>query len=139
MILGVAADETVCPIVKRIWTPSWVLFSGAYVLWILAAFYFIVDVLEWKRWAMPLVVLGVNSILLYLMSQLMRGWVEHQLDIHFGMRNLTPAWLERTLQIGHGESIFSGPFESVTRRTGAMIVFWLICTWLYLQRTFVRI
>jgi len=139
MILGVAAGETVCPIVKKIWTPSWVLFSGAYVLWMLAAFYLIVDVLEWKRWALPLVVLGVNSILLYLMSQLMRPWIESQLDIHFAMRNLTPGWIERTLDIQRGQSIFDGPYQSITRRTGAMIVFWLICLWLYLQRTFIRI
>ena len=140
MVLAVAAGETeACPIVKRIWTPSWVLFSGAYVLWILAAFYFIVDVLEWKRWTLPLVVLGVNSILLYLMSQLMRPWIETQLDHLAGLRNMTPAWLERALNIQHGDSIFDGPFKSITRRTGAMIVFWLICTWLYIQRTFIRI
>jgi heparan-alpha-glucosaminide N-acetyltransferase len=139
MVLGVAAGETACPIIKRIWTPSWVLFSGAYVLWILAAFYFVADVLEWKRWTLPLVVLGVNSILLYLMGQLMRPWVEAQLDIHFGLRNVTTAGVERLLAIQHGDSIFSGPYEPILRRTGSMIVFWLICLWLYLQRTFIRI
>jgi predicted acyltransferase len=139
MGLGVAAGETACPIVKRIWTPSWVLFSGAYVIWGLAAFYTIVDVFEWKRWAFFLVVLGVNSILLYMMGSLMRPWVESQLRIHFGMNNVTPGWLERFLEIQHGQSIFDGPYSSITRRTGAMIVFWLICVWLYLQRTFVRI
>ena len=34
----------VCPVVKRIWTPSWVLFSGGWCFLILAAFYAVVDV-----------------------------------------------------------------------------------------------
>jgi predicted acyltransferase len=139
MALGLAAGHTVCPIVKRIWTPSWVLFSGAYCLWILGAFYAVIDVVGFKRLAFPLVVLGVNSILLYLMGQLLRPWVVSQLDIHFGMRNLTPGWLERALEIQHGQSIFSGPYSPITRATGAMAVFWLICLWLYRQRLFIRI
>jgi heparan-alpha-glucosaminide N-acetyltransferase len=139
MILGIAAGMTACPIIKRIWTPSWVLFSGAYVLWMLAAFYAVIDMLQWKRWAFPLIVLGVNSILLYFMGQLIRPWVESQLDIHLGLRNVTPAFLEKLLDIQHGQSIFDGPYRPITQRTGAMIVFWLICLWLYLQRTFIRI
>src|SRR5262249_55997524 len=77
------AVEPYCPIVKRIWTPSWVLFSGAYVLWMLGAFYAVIDVIGFKWWAFPLVVLGVNSILLYLMGQLLRPWVAQQFQIHF--------------------------------------------------------
>src|SRR6266568_4424526 len=113
--------EPYCPIVKRIWTPSWVLFSGAYVLWILGAFYAIIDVIGLKWWAYPLVVLGVNSILLYLMGQLLRPWVSQQLKIHFG------------------QSIFDGPYAPILQASAVMGVFWLICFWLYRQRLFVRI
>lgn len=122
VLMGLAlALEPVCPIVKRIWTPSWALFSGAYVLWMLGSFYAVIDVLQWRRWAFPLVVLGVNSILLYVMGQLMRPWVASQLKIHFG------------------QSIFSGPYAPIVQATSVMAVFWLLCLWLYRQKLFVRI
>src|SRR5207248_5442006 len=63
--LGLAG---VCPVVKRIWTPSWVLFSGGWCLLILAGFYAVTDVGGWRRWAFPLVVVGMNSIAAYCIS-----------------------------------------------------------------------
>ena len=53
ILLGLAAGYTVCPIIKRIWTPSWVLWSGGIVILILAAFYSIMDIGGWKKWAFP--------------------------------------------------------------------------------------
>jgi heparan-alpha-glucosaminide N-acetyltransferase len=121
-LMGLAiAVEPFCPIVKRIWSPSWTLFSGAYVLWILGTFYGIIDVAGWKRWAFPLVVLGVNSILLYLLGMLVKGWVGQQLKIHFG------------------QDLFDGPYGDIVRASSVMAVFWLLCFWLYRQRLFVRI
>jgi len=58
--LGATAGATVCPVVKRIWTPSWALFSGAYVLWMLAVFYLVIDVVGLKFWTWPLIVVGMN-------------------------------------------------------------------------------
>src|SRR5205823_4714649 len=52
----------VCPIVKRIWTPSWVLFSGGWCLLLMAAFYVVIDLWNARRWAFPLAVIGLNSI-----------------------------------------------------------------------------
>ena len=43
-----------CPVVKRIWTPSWTLFSGGWCFLLLAAFYAIVDLWQRRAWAFPL-------------------------------------------------------------------------------------
>src|SRR5262249_53344071 len=59
LVLGSALDTTVCPVVKRIWTPSWAVYSAGWACWILAAFYGLIDVAGWRRWAFPLVVVGV--------------------------------------------------------------------------------
>jgi heparan-alpha-glucosaminide N-acetyltransferase len=127
-----------CPIVKRIWTPSWVLFSGAYVLWMLGALYAIIDVIGWKRWAFPLVVLGVNSILLYLMGQLLRPWVAQQIKIHFEKPyEHLRGWLPESWNLA--PTLFSGNSAPIVQATAVMAVFWLICYWLYRQRLFVRI
>src|SRR5207245_6186261 len=48
----------ICPIVKRLWTPAWVLFSGGWCFLSLAVFYFVVDVRGYRAWTFPLIVLG---------------------------------------------------------------------------------
>lgn len=129
--LGVLAHNTVCPIVKRIWTPSWVLFSGGYVIGILALFYLLFDILPLRRLAFPLVVVGMNSILIYMMGQLIRGWTTRNvvrthlggmIESIFGPRALDPLW-----------------FAPVTEATATFVVFWLFLFWLYRQRIFLRI
>ena len=42
--LAFRASFTVCPVIKRIWTPAFTLHSGAWVLWMLALFYWVIDV-----------------------------------------------------------------------------------------------
>lgn len=77
-------DWTICPAVKRVWTPTFALFSAGWTFLFFAAFYFVIDILGWRAWAFPLVVVGMNSIAIYLMSQLMEGWVAQSLRTHFG-------------------------------------------------------
>jgi predicted acyltransferase len=59
-----------CPIVKSLWTPSWVLFSGGWSFLALAFFYYTVDVRGMRAIVFPLVVIGMNSIVAYVMSHL---------------------------------------------------------------------
>ena len=44
--------------------------------------YWVVDACGFKRWPLPLAVVGANSIAIYLMSQLMRPFVEASLKTH---------------------------------------------------------
>src|SRR5262249_48702635 len=70
LVLGLLAGEFACPIVKRIWTPSWVLYSAGWTFWMLAGFFLVIDVWGWKGWALPFVVVGMNSIAMYCLAQL---------------------------------------------------------------------
>lgn len=126
-----------CPLVKRIWTPSWALFSTGWALILLAGFYGIIDGLGWKAWSFPLVVAGMNSIALYLMGQQLRGWVckmaisegkppefSGQLVTHFGAK-----W-----------PLFMGEAWAPTVvACGVLLAFWLTTYWLYRQRIFFKI
>src|SRR5690606_38176025 len=56
------------PIVKRIWTPSWTLFSGGICFLFLTFFYWIVDVCGRGKWAFFLQVIGMNSIAAYVIA-----------------------------------------------------------------------
>ena len=131
LALGVLAHHTVCPIVKRIWSPSWVLFSGGYTIAMLAAFYFVFDALPLRKMAFPLVVLGMNSIAVYLMSQMLRSWVtEKVVQIHFG----------GMLKSMFGEGAVSADaIGALVLPTATLAVFWLVAFWMYRNRYFIRV
>jgi predicted acyltransferase len=62
------------PVVKKIWTSSFVLVAGGWSAMLLGAFYLVVDVWQWQRWAQPFVWIGMNPITLYLASNLLGGF-----------------------------------------------------------------
>jgi predicted acyltransferase len=81
LLIGGAAALTVgwlwhlqFPVVKKIWTSSFVLVAGGYSLLLLAAFYWIVDVKRWRGWCRPFVWIGMNAITLYLANTLLGGF-----------------------------------------------------------------
>jgi predicted acyltransferase len=119
--LGTVLDQTVCPIVKRIWTPSWVIYSAGCACWMLAAFFAVIDLAGYRRWAFPLVVVGMNSITMYVMSQLMKPFVSASLKTHLG------------------RELFSGQYGPIVERSCVLLVLWLVCLWMYRRRIFVRI
>lgn len=129
--LGFLAHHTVCPVIKRIWTPSWTLFSGGYVIWILAGFYFLFDILPFRKLAFPLVVVGMNSIVMYMMGQMLRPWVTEKIvRIHFA----------RVLETFFGpDAMNSQGLGAMLAPTATFVVFWLIAYWLYRNRYFVRV
>ena len=99
----------ICPIVKRIWTSSYTLYSGGLVILMLAGFYALIEWKGWRRWAFPLLVIGANSIAIYVMS-----WtIEHFVSVRAGAAP------------GAGAICCLGaPFEPVLRGMGVLIVFW---------------
>jgi heparan-alpha-glucosaminide N-acetyltransferase len=128
-LLGLAAGyglqaAGICPIVKRIWTPSWALFSTGWCLLILAGFYAVVDILQFQKWTFPLVVVGMNSITMYCMAQLIKGWLRGTLRTHFGARIF---------------ELVDEPYRPILASAWVLLVMWLICYWLYRQRIFIRI
>ena len=54
------------PVIKNLWTSSFVLVAGGYSCLLLAAFYWMIDVAGFKGWATPFVWIGMNPITLYL-------------------------------------------------------------------------
>ena len=56
------------PIIKNLWTSSFVLFAGGWSLILLGVFYLVIDVWKLKKWAFPFVVIGLNSITIYILN-----------------------------------------------------------------------
>jgi len=74
----------ICPVVKRIWTPSWVLCSGGWCFLGMAAFYGVMDVRGWRAWTFPLMVIGMNSIAAYVMDHLFPSFIRDAWKTHLG-------------------------------------------------------
>jgi len=124
---------SLCPIVKRIWTPSWVVFSAGWTFWFLAVFYWIVDMRGHRRLAFPLAIVGMNSIAVYCMAELIEGWLAGMLKIHLAA---VDAAAHTSLV-----DVFYGGDSSATvwRACAVLFLIWLICRWLYRRRIFIRI
>lgn len=56
------------PIIKHIWTSSYVLYTAGWSCLLLALFYGIVDGLDWQRWAFPLLLIGMNPLMIYFLT-----------------------------------------------------------------------
>jgi heparan-alpha-glucosaminide N-acetyltransferase len=114
----------VCPVVKRIWTPSWTIFSGGIGFLMLAAFEWIIDAKGYRKWAFPLVVIGVNSIAAYLIAHLLPDFLISTFRIH----------------LGHGAFAFAGlELQPLFEGTAVLLVCWLILLWMYRKKLFLRI
>jgi predicted acyltransferase len=123
--LGLAIDGAgLCPLVKRIWTPSWTLYSAGWVTLFLASFVAVVDGAGLKRWAYPLIVAGMNPLALYVLWQLSSSFIRKQTQIHFGQEifaTLGEAW------------------TPLLERASVLLVLWLIVWWMHRRKIYLRL
>jgi heparan-alpha-glucosaminide N-acetyltransferase len=114
----------ICPVVKRIWTPSWTVFSGGWCFLLLAGFYSVIDGWNRRAWAFPLVVVGMNSIAAYLIAHLFAGFISDALPRH----------------LGHSVfSVFGPAYEPLLLGIGILLVEWWLLWWMHRRKLFLRI
>jgi heparan-alpha-glucosaminide N-acetyltransferase len=114
----------ICPIVKRIWTPAWTLWSGGVCFAFIAAFSWVIDVRGYRKIAFPLVVVGMNSIAAYLIAHLWEEFILNSFKIHLGIRFL---------------NVFGTGLEPLFLGVLTMLAYWAILWWMYKKRIFIRI
>ena len=114
----------ICPVVKRIWTPSWTLYSGGICFLLLMAFYLLADVVNMRRLFFPLIVIGANSIGAYYMAQVCRSFFSRSLKIHLGADLF---------------KMFGPTYEPLLLGASVLLIYWLILFWMYRQKIFIRI
>jgi predicted acyltransferase len=117
------------PVVKKIWTSSYVLVAGGYSAILLGLFYWIVDVLEWRGWCKPFIWMGMNSITVYLASNLMGGGGWLKLGTRFAGGNVRD-FLDQHIGRGMG--------EMTVAIVGLTLAFWF-CYALYKRKIFLRL
>jgi predicted acyltransferase len=129
--MGLAAAGLIClglgtlwsltfPVIKNLWTSSYVLIAGGWSLLLLALFFGIIDGLKWQAWAFPFVVIGMNAITIYVA------------DRFIGFPQMTSFFLGGVISK-------AGDFGPVVRAAGILFFEWLFLYWLYRQRLFWRV
>jgi predicted acyltransferase len=109
------------PPVKRIWTASFTLYSTGWVVVMLMAFYWLIEVRGYRRWAFPLMVVGMNSIFIYSVGQVLKGWID------------------RAVAVFTFRYTFLGDLAPVAQACTVMLVMWYLCYWLYRRKIFFKL
>jgi predicted acyltransferase len=109
------------PIIKNIWTSSFVLTAGGYSLLLLGLFYLVIDVWKLRAWAFPLIVIGMNAITIYMATDLVK------FDVI----------AERL--VGGPIAASLGAYAELLLRSVKLAVEWLFLYWLYRRGIFLRV
>ncbi len=124
------------PINKSLWTSSYVVFTAGMALQLLAICYWLVDIKDYKRWARPFIIFGVNALALFVFSGLLgrlmgviklpRGDGSSIALQPFIFRNLFASW--------------ASPLNASLLYAITYIFFWLFLMWLlYRKRIFIKV
>lgn len=124
MVLAFAFGLTLrpwIPMIKQLCTPSFIFYSLGWVLFMLICFYWIVEIRGWRRPVFPLLVVGMNSIFIYSLGEMLHRWLDRAVGVftfHFG---------------------FIGTLAPVAQSCAVLLVMWYLCYWLYKRRIFLRL
>jgi predicted acyltransferase len=110
----------VFPIIKIIWTSSYVLYSGGWCLMLLALFYWIIDVKGYRKWALFFIVIGMNPITIYFFERFV------------GFEEIAGFFLS-----GLAEHV--GQIAPLILPLGALAVKWMFLWFLYRHRIFFKV
>ncbi|MCX5771122.1 MAG: DUF5009 domain-containing protein [Candidatus Hydrogenedentes bacterium] len=108
------------PMIKHIWTSSMALWAGGWSFLLMAAFYYVIDVKKYRKWAFGFVIIGMNAIVVYM--------AVHVFDFR----------LMGDALVGGLAEHFKG-WDAYMRETTSFIIVWLGLLFMYRQKVFVKI
>lgn len=108
------------PIVKKLWSSSFVLFSSGLCFVLLALFYWIIDVKGYKKWAFFLKVIGMNAIFAYMVSNTI-NMPAISANLLFGLEQ------------------YVGEYYYMITATGGFAILYLLLWYMYRNNTFIKV
>jgi predicted acyltransferase len=117
------------PVIKKIWTSSYVLVAGGYSAMLVAVFYQIVDIWKVRKWCQPFVWIGMNSITIYLASNVLGGEGFVKLGRRFAGGEVGN-FLDLHVHQGFG--------DLTVAVVGLLLAFWFV-RFLYQKKIFLRL
>jgi predicted acyltransferase len=113
------------PIIKHLWTSSMVLWAGGWSYLLLAFFYLTTDLLGWRRWVFPFMVIGANAIFAYMLT--------HPFSLLGDMAGKITGGLAQQV------SLVSPAGATLIRAASGLVLLWLVLYYLYRNKTFLRV
>jgi len=114
------------PVIKKIWTSSYVLVAGGYSALLLGAFYQVVDIWKYQKWCQPFVWIGMNSITIYMANNII------------GFRRVAARLVGGDLQNFLDTRVATGLGDLVLSLVGLALAFWFV-HFLYRRKIFLRL
>ena len=108
------------PMIKRLYTPSYVLFSAGLCFLLMALFYLLIDHWKLTRWTSFFIIIGSNSIFAYVLGEL------------YGFDGFARIFLQ-------GLKVYLGNWYPLVLSIGAYAVFWLVLWHLYRRKIFIKV
>lgn len=124
MLIGFGAGLSLMPLVpsiRRIWTASFVFWSAGWVILMLLALYLLIEVVGHRAIVFPLSVAGANTIFIYTLGEVLRGW------------------LDKSVAVFTARFWFFGAFGPVAQSCAVLAAMWYVCYWLYQRNIFLRL
>ena len=119
LIIAALIISTFYPIIKRCWTSTFNLLAGGISFILMATFYWIIDVKGWKKWSFFFRVIGMNSIFIYLLYDM--------------------------VDVGHvsgyvlGWTVLLGPFGEIVNVVGSIMLVWYLLYFMYKKTIFLKV
>ena len=115
------------PVIKKIWTSSYVLVAGGYSALLLGLFYWLIEMRQVRAWCQPFVWMGMNSITIYLASNILGGF-----------RRLAERLAGGDVKAFFEDRVAAGLGEMMVSVVGLALAFWLV-HFLYRRKIFLRL
>lgn len=133
----------ICPIIKKIWTPSFVLWSGGWAFFGLALFYYLCDILKWRRIFFPLQIVGMNSIAAYVLIDFQWGcaFIKAAISPIFQpIRWTVDTLMQHTVTIPTPTSkILAENIPNFILKCFALLAIWLILFWMHKRKLYLKL
>jgi predicted acyltransferase len=117
------------PVIKKIWTSSYVLVAGGFSAILLGAFYWIVDIKQWRTWCQPFVWIGMNPLTIYLTSNFLGG---------LGFEKLARRLVGGPVKSFFDAHVAAGFGDLVIAATAVALFLWF-ANFLYRRKIFLRL
>jgi len=121
ILIGLALNPVI-PIIKKIWTPSFAIYSAGFTLLALLFFYWVCDVKKSRGWAKVFLVVGSNSIFIYLFHEILHRWLNQTALVFTG-------W---TINLW-------GPLGQALTAWVVILFEVYVCYWLYRRKIFFKL
>lgn len=123
------------PINKPLWTSSYVLYTGGISMLILALCYLMADLLKFRKWGTPFIVMGVNALFVYMMAGV---WTKIMLRIRVPSGEQTISlynWIYTKICVPLAGNLNGSLMFAILQ----VLLLWLLAYLLYRRKIYIKV